>query len=29
MEKEGKGKSIPKKEDHQAPNIKGVFPDIH
>ena len=29
MEKECKAKSIPKMEDRQAPNIKGVFPDIH
>ena len=29
VEKEGNAKSIPKKKQHQASNIKGVFPDLH
>ena len=29
VEKEGNAKSIPKKKQHRASNIKGVFPDLH
>jgi hypothetical protein len=29
MEEEGNTKSVPKKKQSRAPDVKGVFPDLH
>jgi hypothetical protein len=29
MEKENKAKSVSKKKQRRAPDVKGVFPDLH